>query len=199
MEQPVATYAPVGQAAPPLAQPVQPRKRQPSGWGKLWAAFGLGVAAYVILIAIQVIVLVRAGAEASISNEDMAISELVAGMCALLFILALGGKRIARPSLRGMGTAWKAALWLFIADGLFVVLEAIEVALGFEQIEVAADWPVRVGILALLCFGIGLFEETTMRGLCLNGLLARMGRTRGGVYCAVILSSLMFLINSFVA
>ena len=192
MEQPVATYAPDGQAAPPLAQPVQPRKRQPSGWGKLWAAFGLGVAAYVILIAIQIIVVLRAGAEASVSNEAMAVSELVAGVCALLFILALGGKRIARPSLKGMGTAWKAALWLFIADGLFVVLEAIEVALGFEQIEVAADWPVRVGILALLCFGIGLFEETTMRGLCLNGLLARMGRTRGGVYGAVILSSFFF-------
>ena len=65
-------------------------------------------------------------------------------------------------------------------------------AAGFEQIELAADWPVRVGILALLCFGIGLFEETTMRGLCLNGLLARMGRTRAGVYGAAILSSLFF-------
>ena len=31
-----------------------------------------------------------------------------------------------------------------------------------------------------------------MRGLCLNGLLARMGSTRGGVYAAIILSSLMF-------
>ena len=191
MNQPVSTYPPTDQVIPPMAQPIKPQK-QPSGWAKLWGAFGLGVATYAILVAIELVFIFAGGSSIDLSNEQLAACELAGGFCALLFIVALGGKNIARPSLKGMGTAWKAAIWLFAADGLFVVMEIIEVAAGFEQIELAADWPVRVGILALLCFGIGLFEETTMRGLCLNGLLARMGRTRAGVYGAAILSSLFF-------
>lgn len=192
MDQPMSTYPPAEQAAPPVAQRVGRKKRQPSGWGKLWAAFGLGVASYAIVTIIEVIALLRQGDTTTISNETMAIAEVLGGLVALLFIVALGGKNIARPSLKGMGTAWKAAIWLFVADGLFVVVEAFQVAMGFEEIEIAANWPSRVALLALLCFGIGLFEETTMRGLCLNGLLARMGRSRGGVYGAVILSSFFF-------
>ena len=192
MDQQISTYPPTEQAAPPVAQQVRRKKRQPSGWGKLWAAFGLGVAAYAIITIIEIIALLRQGDTTTISNETMAIAEIIGGLVALLFIVALGGKNIARPSLKGMGTAWKAAIWLFVADGLFVVVEVIEVALGIEQIEIAANWPSRVALLGLLCLGIGLFEETTMRGLCLNGLLARMGRSRAGVYGAVILSSLFF-------
>lgn len=191
MNQPIPTYSPTDQVIPPIAQPVKPKK-QPSGWAKLWGAFGLGVATYAILIVVELVFIFVGDRSIDLSNEQLAVCELVGGIVALLFIVVLGGKNIARPSLKGMGTAWKAAIWLFAADGLFVVMEIIEVVFGFEQIEIASDWPVRVGILALLCFGIGLFEETTMRGLCLNGLLARMGRTRAGVYGAAILSSLFF-------
>lgn len=193
---PVHGQAPMPPNAPapmpaPAGQPA-PAKHLPKGWGKLWAAFGLGVAAFLILGGIEAAGLIAGYAVDIDQNTLMAVAEVVAGTSALLFVLALGGKRIAHPSLQGMGEAWRAAAWLFVADGLFVVAEIVEVAMGIEPLELAADWPARMGILALLCFGVGLMEESTMRGLCLNGLLARMGRTRGGVYGAVIVSSLMF-------
>ncbi|MDO4399659.1 MAG: type II CAAX endopeptidase family protein [Coriobacteriia bacterium] len=178
---------------PPSSPAVAPpAKRAPSGWGKLWAAFGLGVASYIVLFAIQF-----AGAFAGYATGDgintvVTVSEACASIVAILCIVALGGKRIAKPSFKGMGTAFKAAAWLFIADGMLISVELVQLATGADTIEIASDWPIRVGLLALMCFAIGMAEETTMRGLCLNGLLARMGRTRGGVYGAVILSSLIF-------
>jgi membrane protease YdiL (CAAX protease family) len=184
MDQVTPAYAPV-------AQPVKPAK-PPTGWAKLWAAFGLGVAAWVIAIIIQICGMVLERIMPIDQNTLIAVSELVGGICALLFILALGGKRIARPSLEGMQEAWRAALWLFLVNGLMVAIGIGAVVMGIEPLEIAEDWPAQTAILALLCLSIGLFEEATMRGLCLNGLLARMGRTRGGVYAAIILSSLMF-------
>ena len=178
---------------PPTATPAAPTRRQPSGWGKLWSSLGLGVLTFIILVIITLVVgLVAGGGANADQNTLMAVLELATGLVALLFVLALGGKAIAKPSVKGMGEAWKAAAWLFVADGIFVIIEIVEVALGIETLEVAPDWPTRVGILALLCLGVGIFEESMVRGLCLNGLLARMGRTRAGVYGAVILSSLVF-------
>ena len=175
----------------PNPQPTAPRK-VPSGWAKLWASLGLGVFAYVLIVLIQLAGVLIGRIRPIDENTLMAIAEVSAGIAALLFVIALGGKNIAKPSLKGMGEAWVAASWLFFANGLFVAIEIATFAMGIEHIEIAPDWPVRTAALALLCFGVGLFEEATMRGLCLNGLLARLGRTRGGVYCAVILSSLIF-------
>ena len=179
-------------AYPPATQPAKD-KRPPKGWAKLWAALGLGVAAFGITTLIQLVaVLVDPSLQTISQNALLAVSEFVGGICALLFIVALGGKEIARPSTKGMGEAWRAAGWLFVVNGTIVALGAIGIAMGVEPIEIAENWPARTALLALLCLSIGLFEESTMRGLCLNGLLARMGRTRAGVYGAVILSSLMF-------
>ena len=171
---------------------VQPITRVPSGWGKLWAAFGLGVLSYVVLFAIQFVGAFAGYATGDGINTVVTVAEACAAIVAILSIVALGGKRMAKPSFRGMGTAFKAAAWLFIADGMLISIELVQIATGADTIDIADDWPMRVAMLALMCVAIGMAEETTMRGLCLNGLLARMGRTRGGVYGAVILSSLIF-------
>ena len=169
-----------------------PAHRLPSGWGKLWAALGLGIASYLVLIAAEVVGVLAMQATEVDFNVVMASCELIAGAFALLFVFLLGGKHIARPQMAGMGEAWVAALWLFGANGIFVAIEIAGVALGTTSIDIAPDWPLRTLVLALLCIGVGLLEESTMRGLCLNGLLVRMGRTRGGVYGAIIISSLLF-------
>jgi len=166
--------------------------REPSGWGKLWGGVALAAISYATLIALQVVGVIASRSVAIDANIVLAASELTAGCLALAFLAALGGKGIAKPSLKGMGTAWKAAAWLFIADGTLVAVELTQIALGIEPFDLASNWPARLGLLALLCLGVGMLEETAVRGLLLNGLLARMGRTRAGVYGAAIIASLAF-------
>ena len=186
MDHATQTHTPAQAPAP------APNPKQPSGWGRLFGALGFGMLAGIIMVGVQVAGIVVGYTAPVDMNALTTASELVGGMAALFFTIALGGKGLARPSMAGMSEAWRAAAWLFIVDGALVALETVELALGYETIDIAADWPVRIAGLALLCLGVGLFEESMMRGLCLNGLLARMGRTRGGVYGAVVLSSLMF-------
>ena len=169
-----------------------PAKPAPSGWGKLFAGLALGVVAFLVLLGLELVGSWLIATQGADLNTVLAACELITGILALGLVVALGGKRIARPRLHGMGEAWRAALWLFIANGIFVFAEVAEIALGIEPLALADDWPTRLLVLALVCIGVGLTEESILRGLCLNGLLARMGRSRAGVYGAVIISSLIF-------
>lgn len=168
------------------------KRAAPSGWGKLWAAMGLGAAAFVAMVAASVLALLLQRAYSLDDNVVFAISECISALAPFLFILVLGGRALARPSLKGMGEAWKAAIWLFAVDGGLLGIGIIEMAIGVEPFDLAADWPARTAVVAALCLGVGVFEESLARGLWLNGLLARMGRTRAGVYGAVVLSALAF-------
>ena len=169
-----------------------PKRKIPSGWGKFWAAMGLGAVAYIGMALASVFGLLAQRMYSLDDNATFAICEGCAALVTLLFLIALGGRALARPSLKGMGEAWKAAIWLFVVDGTLVVVGIVEMAIGVEPFELATDWPVRVAVVAALCLGVGVFEESLTRGILLNGFLARMGRTRAGVYGAVILSSLAF-------
>lgn len=190
---------PAHQHAPQVAQPMPSQQvspavqpvyaapvKQPSGWGKLWAAFGLLIATQFV----QVIFIFLG----MLSNTDeglLTVAEIGAGVAGLLFVLALGGKKLVTPSLEGISETWQIIKWIFITDLVIVVIEIAGFA--FEgNFELANLWPLRVLTLLLLCAGVGLFEETTFRGLCFHGLLARMGTNRKGVFWAVIISSFIF-------
>ena len=182
------------QTYPPIAQPSPAAKAsaQPSGRGKLWAALGLGTVVFVLYIGIQLAgVLVVFGTQAEL-NPVMAVCELFGGAFCLLFIVALGGKQIARISPQGMGDAFKAAAWLLVIDVGLVGLDLVSIAVGETPFTLAADWPVRMVVVVVLCLGVGLFEEGLVRGLLLNGLLARMGGSQRGMMAAVLISSFVF-------
>lgn len=169
-----------------------PTRKAPSGWGKLWAAFGLGVLAFLVVIPASILGALAQVAWSVDYNVVYTIVETCAAIVAFLFFVALCGWKMGRPSVKGMGEAWKAAAWLFVVDGMLLALAIVEVIVGVEPFELSERWPMNTLVLAVLCLGVGIFEESTMRGLCLNGLLARMGRTRAGVYGAVIISSFLF-------
>ena len=44
----------------------------------------------------------------------------------------------------------------------------------------------------ILCIGVGLFEETLMRGIVLNGCIKLLPKNKGGLYIAVAISSALF-------
>ena len=173
--------------APQTVSPVYTAPvKQPSGWGKLWAAFGLLIATQFVQI-----VFVFLGMLSNTDEGLLTVAEIGSGVAGLLFVLALGGKKLATPSLEGMSETWQIIKWIFITDLVIVVIEIV--GLAYEgTFELANLWPLRVLTLLLLCAGVGLFEETTFRGLCFEGLLARMGTNKKGVFWAVIISSFIF-------
>lgn len=195
MAAPVPMASPIPAPAPAPAPAPQPRhaaRRKPSGWGKLWASLGLATLAYGLFMLAQIAAgffMMGAGVEL---NPLITACEVLAAGLVLLFIAGMGGARAAKPSKQNMGDAWKAATWLLIVDGALVLIEIVGLAMGEETIEIAPDWPWRMVMVVVLCLAVGLFEEGLTRGLCLNGLLARMGRTTGGVLGAAIISSLLF-------
>lgn len=165
---------------------VQPAPKQPSGWGKLWAAFALAFA----VLFVQVIGILF-GMLSRSDTAMLASAEVIGGIAAMLFVFALGGKKLATPSLEGMGETWRLVRWIFITDAVIAVIEiAGTVASG--EFELASAWFLRILLLMILCIGVGMYEEFTFRGLIFNGLLSRMGTNSKGIFWAVIISSLIF-------
>ena len=160
--------------------------KQPSGWARLWGAFGL---AFLVVIIQTIAFLVGM---MSHSNEGMlTVGEVAGGIAAMLFVLVMGGRKMATPSLEGMGETWRIVRWLFLADAVIAVIDMVS-TIAEGSFELAELWPLRILMLVLMCAGIGLFEEATFRGLVFNGLLARMGTNKKGMFWAIVLSSLFF-------
>ncbi|MBQ9069497.1 MAG: CPBP family intramembrane metalloprotease, partial [Eggerthellaceae bacterium] len=152
----------------------------------LWAAFGLAF----LVIFIQAIAMLFG----LLSRNDEAImtaGEIAGGIASILFIVVLGGKKLATPSLKGLGETWRIVRWLFLADAIVAVIDLVSVFVD-GSFELAELWPLRIIMLLLMCAGIGLYEEATFRGLVFHGLLARMGATKKGIFWAIIISSFIF-------
>lgn len=171
------------QPLPPVAAPPV---KQPKGWARMIAAFSLAFATLVI----QGFAMIP-GYFSQSETGLMTVAEIASGLAALVFIFALGGKKLATPSMEGMGETWRILRWLFLADAVVTVIDIIgTVASG--TFELSEMWFLRTLLLLLMCIGVGLFEETMFRGLVFHGLLARMGGTKKGMLWAVILSSIIF-------
>ena len=111
-------------------------------------------------------------------------------VCACLLLALVGGARMLVPRIRGLRDTWSLCWWPIVIGGFTAAVGVLEVVRGHAELVV--DWPLRTLGLAALCLSIGVFEECVFRGLIHGGLLARLGRTRAGVYAAALMSSLIF-------
>lgn len=106
------------------------------------------------------------------------------------FIVLVAGWDTLRPSLADMRYAARKGAYLI---GMIVVLcgmtIASQVATGGRLV---GGWLVNLCAVAVLCLLVGTFEEGVFRGILLNGLLARMGGTHGGMIGAAVVSALAF-------
>ena len=163
-----------------------PAVKQPKGWGRMWGAFALAFAC-IIVQAFAFALGMLSGSD----NATLTVGELVGGAVALLFVVALGGKAMAVPSMKGMRETWRILRWIFLVDAVIALVDIVSV-IADGSFEVASLWPLRIILLFLMCAGIGLFEEATFRGLVLGGLMARMGVSYRGLFWAVVVSSIIF-------
>lgn len=173
-------------------------QRQPKGWGKLVGAFALAGAT----VALQTVALLLAfgayalvAGTASIESVPLSVvmaGEVIGGAFALLFVVALGGRSRLSHQPGSIRFGVRVALAIFVVDLVLLALDAISLAVGEDAFTLSETWHADVIVLAVLCLGVGMFEEGMFRGLILNGLLARMGSSKRGVVWALVLSSLLF-------
>ena len=185
----VSQTAPIPGAVPsqpqsPAPRPL-PKQRWYTGLGKLIASV-IGVLVILIGPAFLYDIPYQLGFD---WDEDL-VYELIGAIIAIVVCVALGGKQLFTYSNDDRKIAWKAIWWSIAISAVMMVLSIWDTI--SEGIEIVPDWPINLAYALFLCVGIGFFEEGMCRGALLGGLMAKFGRTKAGVWFAVILSSLAF-------
>ena len=180
----------VTQAAPQQAMPQQylsPLPKQPwyTGMGKLIAAI-IGTGVILIAPAFLYDLPYMMGFD---WDEDL-VYEIIGALVAVVVIVILGGRQLFRYSDDDRKIAWKAVWWSIAISAVMMCMSIWDYI--SEGTEIVSDWPINLAYAAALCLGIGFFEEGMVRGCLLGGLMAKFGRTKAGIWFAVIVSSLVF-------
>lgn len=113
------------------------------------------------------------------------------GVGAALGMLALGGKRLLVANASTLGTALKKGWWLLAVSGGLCALDFVGIVQE-GQFALADGWPLRLLWTFAFCLAIGFAEEGMFRGLLLGGFMDASGKSRRGLFVAVVLSSLVF-------
>ena len=168
----------------PQPQPQPQPKRKPSGWGIFFlSCIALGAITFAEVIGYFIGLLTPIG-------EDLGSLSLGA-IVGIIAIVALGGARLLSPTKESFKTCWKVGWW-FIAISVVLMLLDIVSILSDESFYWDRSWFMRLIETALLCIVIGIGEETMVRGVVLGGLLAPLGKSKRGMWIAIVLSSLYF-------
>lgn len=126
---------------------------------------------------------------------DQALQRFLLFALVAAFVALLGGGRALVPSVAGLRRALHEGRYpVLLALGLCVleVTALLRAAGAGEGASVSPSWAADLVATALLCAGVGLYEEALFRVLLLGGLLSRHGGTRNGVVASVLVSSVAF-------
>lgn len=115
---------------------------------------------------------------------------LAGAVAAALLIVALGGGAYLRFDKHALFEAWKFMWWIILISAALMVWDLTDYISMGEIIH--KGWFLRTIYALVLCLAIGVSEEGMFRGLLCGGLLARLGDRKGGIWWAVMLSSLAF-------
>lgn len=122
-------------------------------------------------------------------DENLAFT-LGGAIAAAVLVCALGGRRLLRPTRRGVGGIFRLGWWLLVVSAFLGGMDLYSFMQDPSQLS--PHWAANVANLALLCLCIGVEEECMFRALLLGGMQARLGGRRGGLVVACVLSSLLF-------
>lgn len=176
-----APYAPAYMPPAPVPAP-QPKK--PSGWGIfILSLLCLGLITFGEVIGY----LIGDATPIGVDLGSLSLGAIVGMIC----LVAMGGTKLLSPTRESWRTSWKCAWW-FIAISVGLMLLDTYSILSDSSFELPHGWYMSFIETALLCVVIGLGEEVMVRGIILEGLLAPLGKTKRGVWIAIVLSSLYF-------
>lgn len=173
---PVQSYA--------IPQPPEVASQPKKGWGAL--AIALACLPVIVLGEVFGLLVSRAT-----PLDDTLGAELGGALFAMVLCGILGGSKMFNITRDSWMFAWRAMWWsIAVSAGIAILNLYSTVALG--EMILVFDWPWQAFLSVALCLGIGFLEEFMVRGLILNGLLARMGASRKGILWACIISSVVF-------
>lgn len=161
-----------------------PKKRSRSPWITLLLAFLCCGLPFVF----QVVVYIFTIGNPLFSDAAMCVA---GGVGACLGIVLMGGRRLLVPSVESFVLMLKKGWWAIAVSTALLTFEVVANAMLGEQI-IEDGWLGRFVLIALMCVGIGLYEEGLFRGLLLHGMLDICGNDRRGLYCGVIISAVAF-------
>lgn len=75
---------------------------------------------------------------------------------------------------------------------LFSIVFIAYIVLNIEFKTISSDKIPLLLLMIISCLGVGIFEEVVIRGLALGLLLKAWGKSKKGIYFAVLFSSLIF-------
>ncbi|MBM6816124.1 CPBP family intramembrane metalloprotease [Olsenella uli] len=125
---------------------------------------------------------------------DEALRRAVAAAAVAGLVALLGGARSLAPRAAGLRTALREGAYpLGLAAGLCALeLASLLASVRAGEAAPSAAWATDLLGMALLCVGVGAFEELLFRSLLLGGMLSRFGDTRRGVLGSALASSVVF-------
>ena len=125
---------------------------------------------------------------------DEALRRALAALAVAGLVALLGGARSLAPRAAGLRTALREGAYpLGLAAGLCAFeLVSLVGAIRAGEAALSAAWATDLLGMALLCAGVGAFEELLFRSLLMGGMLSRFGDTRRGLLGSALASSVVF-------
>jgi membrane protease YdiL (CAAX protease family) len=122
--------------------------------------------------------------------EDNLVFTSACALGAVIGVCVLGGASMFRLSRSDLAHVWKVGRGILIITVVMTIMQATSFLTG--EATLSPTWPTDVLYCLALCLAIGLYEESFVRGVLFNGLLAPFGRWRAGLLASAVLSSVFF-------
>ena len=122
----------------------------------------------------------------SLDKKDLYIRYILGTIVRVLGILAVIFIMFKVDILRNFKLKWKMKYFLF--SMVFIAY----IVMNIEFKAISSDKILLLVLMIISCLSVGIFEEVVMRGLALGLLLKAWGKSKKGIYFAVLFSSLLF-------
>lgn len=119
----------------------------------------------------------------------MALLRIVLSAIMIGIIILMGGKDSLSKVKEGFSFTLRKSRYVLILAfilGMFIFIPGV-LNFGFST-----DLLIKELSYFIFCITIGLFEESLFRGVVFQGILRKTGKTRKGIWVAIIISSIIF-------
>ncbi len=104
-------------------------------------------------------------------------------------MILMGAKKIFAKVKDGFGFSLKSCIYFLIVAALPGIGSVI---MAIAKNNIPDNWLMLEISYFILALSVGIFEESLFRGVALNSTLRKSGKTRKGIWAAIIISSFIF-------
>ncbi len=104
-------------------------------------------------------------------------------------MLFMGAKKLFLNVKKRFGFSLRSCIYILIIAALPGIGSIV---MGIANNNIPSNWLLSELGYFILSLTVGIFEEVLFRGIVLNSILRRTGKTRKGIWAAILISSLIF-------